>query len=163
MVADTHFGHTNIIKYCNRPFNSVGEMDEVLIERINKYVRPIDYLYHLGDFCFGKRSESVRYYLNKINCKNIVLILGNHDYVKHVKNERFREIHPILIRTINNQPMTLCHYSMRVWHKKHYGAWHLYGHSHGTLDSLDKSMDVGVDTNNFYPYHFDEIKEKLNG
>ena len=53
----------------------------------------------------------------------------------------------------------LCHYAMRVWNRAHHGAWHLYGHSHGKLPEAPTSlsMDVGVDTHDFRPWHFDEI------
>ena len=46
---------------------------------------------------------------------------------------------------------------MRVWARSHYNSIHLYGHSHGRLDGIGKSMDIGVDTNNFYPYSLDDI------
>ena len=64
---------------------------------------------------------------------------------------------------IRNQPIVLCHYAMRVWHHSGRGAWQLYGHSHGKLPSAEgsRSMDVGVDTNDFRPYSFDEIRAKL--
>ena len=51
---------------------------------------------------------------------------------------------------------------MRVWNKSHYGSWELYGHSHGTLEPIGKQLDVGVDTNNFYPYSFEDIKKRLD-
>ena len=49
---------------------------------------------------------------------------------------------------------------MRVWPHHARGAWHLYGHSHGNLpdDPLALSMDVGVDSHDFRPWHFDEIQ-----
>lgn len=53
----------------------------------------------------------------------------------------------------------LCHYAFEVWNKKHYGSWHLHGHSHGALKFRDiKRLDVGVDTNNYMPYSMDEIQ-----
>jgi calcineurin-like phosphoesterase family protein len=52
---------------------------------------------------------------------------------------------------------------MRVWNHSSHGAWHLYGHSHGRLPSLNASlsMDVGVDTHDFRPWHFDEIRDRM--
>lgn len=55
----------------------------------------------------------------------------------------------------------LSHYAMRVWNKSHHQSIHLYGHSHGTLPGFGRSMDVGVDTNNLYPYHLDEIIDRM--
>ena len=81
-TADSHFGHANILKYCKRPFKNVLEMDKVIIDNINKVVQPGDTLYHLGDFAFARgryEISQIREYRNRINCKNIILILGNHD------------------------------------------------------------------------------------
>jgi len=59
---------------------------------------------------------------------------------------------------------TIClhHYSQRRWAKSHYGSWHLFGHSHGGLESFGYSFDVGVDTHNFYPWSFLEVKERMS-
>jgi calcineurin-like phosphoesterase family protein len=51
---------------------------------------------------------------------------------------------------------------MRTWEKSHYNSWHLFGHSHGKLPSFGKSFDIGVDTNDFYPYSFDEVKKIMD-
>ena len=77
-TADTHLGHTNIIKYCNRPFKSTSEMDATIINNINEVVKSDDILYHLGDFSLGNPGYIINY-LERINCKKIRLILGNHD------------------------------------------------------------------------------------
>jgi len=62
------------------------------------------------------------------------------------------------------QQIILCHYAMRVWDKSHWGIWHLYGHSHGSLpdDPRSLSYDVGVDKNNFTPLLFEEVKEIMS-
>jgi len=155
-TADTHFGHANIIKYCERPFSSLEEMDETLIENWNNAVKPNDTIYHLGDFSLAGK-EAARVYFLRLN-GNIFIVPGGHDR-KWLKGERYfsRSGHPItmlpplytftvsLPDTKHPQPIVLCHYSMRVWDRAHYGSWHLYGHSHGNLPSLKNSLDVGVD------------------
>lgn len=76
-TSDTHFGHANIIRLCNRPFQNVEEMNEVLIENWNKVVSKDDTVFHLGDFAFGGSSvwNSIIPRLNG----HINLIIGNHD------------------------------------------------------------------------------------
>jgi calcineurin-like phosphoesterase family protein len=82
VISDTHFAHTNIIKYCNRPFSSADEMDQFMIDAWNKIVRPEDTVYHLGDLAFGKGSlEKLESYLPLLSGK-IILIRGNHDRQK---------------------------------------------------------------------------------
>jgi calcineurin-like phosphoesterase family protein len=58
------------------------------------------------------------------------------------------------------QRIVLCHYAMRVWHHSSRGVWHFYGHSHGKLpdDPTSLSIDVGVDSHDFRPWHFHEIR-----
>lgn len=80
ITSDTHFSHENIIKYCNRPFSTVEEMNEEMIRRWNETVRKDDIVWHLGDFCFGKK-ENIAKILPRLNGR-INLILGNHDHHK---------------------------------------------------------------------------------
>ena len=82
-TSDTHFGHERIIQFCKRPFTSVQEMDEKLIENWNKVVGPNDYVFHLGDFCF-KGSQYWDRILNQLNGHKF-LIIGNHD-LKNLKD-----------------------------------------------------------------------------
>lgn len=158
-TADTHFGHANIIKYSNRPFKTVDEMNNVLIENINQVVKDNDILYHLGDWSFDTGEE----YRHKVKCKNIILILGNHD--KRLKKSLFKEVHPHRIEiVVNEQSIVLDHYAMKVWNKSHHGAWHLYGHSHGSLpdDPNSLSFDVGVDCWNYWPISIDGVAEQMS-
>lgn len=74
VTSDTHYGHANIIKYCNRPFSSVEEMNEVMIERHNAVVREKDIIYHLGDVYMSMKGK----FLEKLTGRKR-LILGNHD------------------------------------------------------------------------------------
>jgi calcineurin-like phosphoesterase family protein len=77
-TSDTHFNHTNIIRYCQRPFNDVAEMNETLIGNWNQTVGNEDIVFHLGDFCIGSAAEWSQI-LDRLNGK-IYLILGKHDY-----------------------------------------------------------------------------------
>lgn len=158
-TSDTHFHHKNIVRGCStwepetgpqrtRPFNTLEEHDEKLIANINAVVKQRDILYHLGDWSFGG-IEQIYNFWKKLECKNIHLILGNHDH--HIQNNRhlpnvdednhahvlakelFISVDQYLRKPIGGQDMFLCHYAMRTWDKAHKGNWHLYGHSHGTL------------------------------
>jgi calcineurin-like phosphoesterase family protein len=148
-TADTHLGHDNIIRYCNRPFASVDEMDETIIKNWNSVVSKTDTVYHLGDFSF----KNPLIYLRRLN-GNIILIEGNHD-----KGDLtgFSSVHKMKTIVIEKTTIVLCHFAMRVWEKSHFNSWHCYGHSHGELASLGKSYDVGVDNNSFMPISFDEL------
>lgn len=76
-TADTHFGHSNIIKYCNRPFKNIGEMDYRLVQLWNERVKPEDTIFHIGDFCF-KEEKNAQYYIDQLHGK-IIFLRGNHD------------------------------------------------------------------------------------
>ena len=161
-TADWHLFHANIIKYCNRPFKNTAEMNAVILERLNEKVRENDWLYFLGDMAFSQ-SSYLEYWLDKVKCKNICFIKGNHDRAAAQIKHRFYWYKDMNEINVDGQSITLCHYAMRVWNRSHHGAWHLYGHSHGTLpdDPNALSIDVGVDTNNFYPYSMDDIAARM--
>ena len=161
-TSDSHFGHTNIAgpKISNwssgyRDFNSVHEMNMALVDGINKYVKEDDILYHLGDWSFGG-VHNILQFRNYIVCKNVHLILGNHDQHivdKEIKYhdtsfnpiELFSSVQDVLTLDIGKTKLFLSHYSHRVWLGSHKGVIHLYGHSHGSIPDYGKSMDVGVD------------------
>jgi calcineurin-like phosphoesterase family protein len=157
-TADFHLGHANIIRYCDRPFQTVSEMDDEILARLNACAVETDTVYFLGDFCRGTGREALAY-RRRIRCKNIFFVEGNHDAgAKKICTEFgwWKQLAEVKVR---EQLIVLCHYAMRVWHHSFRGSWHLYGHSHARLpdDPLALSMDVGVDTHDFRPWHFEEI------
>lgn len=162
-ISDTHFGHKNIIEHCNRPFSSVEEMDRAIIDNINSLVRPNDTLYHLGDFAF-RNVRDVSHYRQQINCKNIHLILGNHDYLTLSDRKQFSTVSDLKEIRYAKQVIIMCHYAMRIWNKSHYGSILLFGHSHGMLGKglqtgWGKTFDVGVDCWDFKPINIDQVLE----
>ncbi len=161
-TADWHLFHANIIKYCNRPFSNVEEMNTIILDRLNEKVSPNDNLYFLGDMAFCPEYKLLDW-LDKVKCRNIFALKGNHDRTASSIRDRFVWYKDMAEIKVNEQRIVLCHYAMKVWNKSHHGAWHLYGHSHGTLpdDKNSLSIDVGVDTNNFYPYSLDDIAERM--
>lgn len=166
-TSDTHFGHHNIIKYTGRPFTSVYEMDEALIKNWNSVVGKNDTVYHIGDFSFRgpAATDSI---ISRLH-GNIFLVPGNHDrnFYKHGKIRVLPELSEVYINDSDahrgQQRIVLCHYALRVWNKRHHGAWHLYGHSHGSLldDPASRSFDVGVDCWNYTPVSYTQVKEKM--
>jgi len=156
-TADTHFNHKNIIKYCNRPFETLEEMNNKIIDNWNILIQPRDTVYHLGDFGFGN-LENI---LNRLQGQKI-LITGSHDTKIHQYKKYFSNQTPLLEIKANGQTITLCHYAMRVWPKSHYNSWHLFGHSHSELEPQGKSYDVGVDNNDFKPISLEQITKIMN-
>jgi calcineurin-like phosphoesterase family protein len=156
-TSDTHFGHRNIIKYCDRPFSSVEEMDETLIQNWNSVVGPRDTIYHLGDFAMGREDPKV--YFNRLN-GNKFLLAGSHDTDKvfQLKWGWVKDVYYLRWQRIR---IWMAHHAHRVWPKSHHGVWHLFGHSHGALPPLGLSFDIGMEGHNFTPWAVEEIEEKM--
>lgn len=164
-ISDTHFGHNNIIKYSNRPFKDVDEMNELMIKDWSTVVDPEDNVYHLGDFAFMK-PQPTRQLISRLPGKKH-LILGNHDrwiienWNSLLRDDGFASIQYYRELKIAGKMIVLFHYGQRVWNKSHRGSIHLYGHSHGSLPPHGLSVDVGVDckeiTHEYRPIHLDEI------
>jgi len=154
-TGDEHFGHQNIIKYCNRPFSSVQVMDAVIIANHNAVVSSGDVVVHVGDFTL-KRGGKAQECMARLNGQHIFL-RGSHDYWLPEDAPQIIEIE------IGGQLVVACHYAMRVWPKSHYNSWQVYGHSHGRLPPIGKQWDVGVDANGFRPLPFDELAAIMSG
>ena len=171
-TSDTHFGHSNIIKYCQRPFNSAEHMDEVLISNWNEVVSPQDIVFHLGDFCFGSDKEWIKI-LQRLNGTKY-LILGNHDLKKIANSNQikdyFADINMQMRVVVDKQKMLLNHYPFLCFEGGYQNVWQLFGHVHSSKHStgLDKERlvhlfptqyDVGVDNNNYRPVSFSQVSQ----
>ena len=171
-TSDTHFGHSNIIKYCQRPFNSAEHMDEVLINNWNEVVSPQDIVFHLGDFCFGSDKEWIKI-LQRLNGTKY-LILGNHDLKKIANSNQikdyFADINMQMRVVVDKQKMLLNHYPFLCFEGGYQNVWQLFGHVHSSKHStgLDKERlvhlfptqyDVGVDNNNYRPVSFAQVSQ----
>lgn len=163
-TSDTHYYHTNVIEYCNRPFKTVEEMNETLINNYNSVVGEKDTVYHLGDFAFANRAKAEEI-LNRLNGKKI-LILGNHDFDPRYNGEKFykeifHEVYYYHELKYNGTRFCLFHFPIESWNKRHRGSIHLHGHTHSTYDKRNEQVpnrfDVGVDTWDFKPVSIEEI------
>ena len=160
-IADTHYGHGNIIKFCNRPFLNVKEMNEALIKNWNSIVSENDEVYHLGDVAM-KNPLIAKQFLESVNGK-IYLIKGNHEQsvLKKESNiKRFEWVKDYYELDLSfKQKMVMFHYPIASWNKCHHGAMMLHGHCHNSYNGNGKIMDVGVDNPivNFAPINIDTI------
>lgn len=178
-TSDTHYNHSNFCsstsqwsdKSKTRVFESLQDMNDTIVKNINDLVCKNDYLFHLGDFSFGG-IEYISEFRKRINCKNVHLILGNHDlhisnnddnvqrYFSTVKDYLYLKIN----RQVNNQTIkerfVLFHYPIASWNGLHRGVIHLHGHTHLPKEiriSKGKSMDVGIDGNDYFPILMEEV------
>lgn len=165
-MSDTHFGSAKVIDKCQRPFSSSKEMDEVLLDRINSRVGKRDVLYHLGDFSNAPVDEAVKT-RDRIRCKNVFLVAGNHDEHTRVKRRfrrRFLKVKDFLEVKFGDQMVVMCHYPHRVWHHWDKRSMHLHGHCHGYIPDTAMHhlcLDVGVDCHGFSPLSYAEVLGKL--
>lgn len=178
-TSDLHFRHGNIIKYCKRPFETVQDQTEKLIENWNKTVPDTATVFILGDFAFATKNQW-RGFLNKMTGKKY-LILGNHDRHEDIPTEMFEDVVDlakvsIKIKDHEWKTFILSHRPILCWEGSNDGSIMLYGHVHTctnpevdeTIDSElvklmpKNSWDVGVDNNNYTPVSVHEVLEKIN-
>jgi calcineurin-like phosphoesterase family protein len=181
-TSDTHYNHKNICRGVSewdgsrgtRDFETLYKMNAVLVDSINQIVREDDILIHLGDWSFGG-IESIADFRNQLVCKNIHLVLGNHDH--HIANNKddvqdlFSSVHQYCYLTIVEQAISkglpaqkhrfiLSHFPIASWQDMGQGVMHLHGHVHlpkGQRVGPGKMMDVGVDGNDLNPIPLNEV------
>lgn len=180
VTSDTHFFHTNIIKYCDRPWDSVDSMNAGLVENWNNVVGKDDTVYHLGDIAMGgkKRADELYEILNSLN-GNIRVVKGNHDdYVLNTKCvERFdwvKDYYELKYHSSfhGKKKIIMSHYPFYTWNaagrvnkKGEPTTIALHGHCHGGIDKKNLNttrMDVGVDSNGYTPIWIENIVEIMN-
>lgn len=177
-TSDLHFGHKNIIKFCNRPWNSVEEMDEALIENWNSVVKENDIVFDLGDFAFAT-NRRWKELIQRLNGRHY-LILGNHDVLRYPGDktmELFERVEQQMIVCIDNRYVYLNHFPYLCyggsWKSLEQAVWQLYGHVHSgpncsgidadrLVNTFPYQYDVGVDNNNYTPVNWNQIKEIIN-
>lgn len=170
-TSDEHHGHENArIGWGNeqkaRPFSSLEEMTEGLIDNHNSVVKAGDKVYHVGDMfwrTFG--VENAISVMSRLNGDHFY-VLGNHEelmehptwlraqfvWIKERAKIRPRKDYPSIV---------LDHYAGRVWDGSHKGNYQLYGHSHGNISEYGLSFDVGVDANDFFPVSLDTVIQRM--
>ena len=182
ITSDTHYHHKNICRGVTnwrtqdgkipmdqtRNFQDLDEMDSVIINNINQKVGPNDTLIHLGDVAFGG-FEKIGEFLDRLVCKNVHLVLGNHDQhiTKNRENirDRFLSVSNYLEVSINDVNFVLCHYPYASWNKLGKGSIHLHGHIHFSAKDKwgkGKRLDVGMDGNGYFPYKITEIVHMMD-
>ncbi len=165
-TADTHFDHANIIRFCNRPFVTVKEMNEALITNWNRKVHSNDTVFILGDMFF--RTTAPAPILQRLKGKKR-LIIGNHDsqWMKKVDLDRYFDSVDHYIETSDGQhTLTMCHFPQVSWnHQKR--SFMIHGHIHENTDmdywplilARENLLNAGCDINNFEPVTFEELVE----
>lgn len=175
-TSDTHFNHKNIIRYCNRPWNSgkdangqlivsddnVNEMNEAIISSWNKVVPPNALVWHLGDFALGDRSK-IPEIVARLNGR-INLVLGNHDHkdVKRFLNAGFNRVydHPVLINKfviLTHEPLEFLNVNCPFFQ--------IFGHVHDSEHYQTWSKTgacVCVERHDYAPVPWTKIYDKYN-
>ncbi len=172
--SDQHFYHKNVITYCNRPYASLEEMHQALIDNWNKVVQPTDTIFILGDFCFGG-VDKWKGILSQLQGEKH-LVKGNHD-MKQAKPERAEEFgfkwigKDAVIKDDELGDILLSHYPYHGDHTEgdryldrrptDKGGWLLHGHVHCAWKMLGRQINIGVDQWNFTPVSLEEVREYI--
>lgn len=168
-TSDSHFGHKNIIKFCNRPFQNVIEMNSEMVNAWNSIVKPDDIVYHLGDLIFSMTRKWEIKLLKSLNGQ-IIVLKGNHDRVKQldyfINNGLIQEwyYNKQISYEYNNSI-----YDFSLNHYPHYPLKNdnmicLHGHIHGYFEHRKMThlrhprvLDVGVDSVGYIPISIEKV------
>lgn len=163
-TSDTHYGHKNVIRYCNRPFASVEEMTRGLIDRYNAVIGPEDTVFWVGD-CFFCSMSKAREILSALNGVKL-LVRGNHDKsAATMAAIGFSLVMDQCVLDFSGQAVRVCHYPygdtrypdrapMNLKHEKL-----IHGHTHSVKRVNGKMIHVGVDAWDYRPAVWDEVAE----
>lgn len=170
-TADTHFGHANILELCNRPFETVEEMNETMIKNWNAKVKGSDNVFIVGDMFYRCDPAEAEVILQRLHGKKN-LIIGNHDssWMNKVELEKyFADVSDMKITSDGKHAITLCHYPL-LNYKHQRKAYMIHGHLHAEtsedffplLCKRERVLNAGVDINGYAPVAFDELLANNN-
>lgn len=158
LISDCHFDHKNILAYEDRPFRDLNHMKESLIYNWNIEVKKRDYIYVLGDFCFGNKAL-VKSIVSRLNGR-IHLIQGSHDgshsyeWWKECGIEFFSK-YPIVYEDkyiLSHEPIN----------ENLIGQFYnIHGHIHSNNHPNKRYFNVSVEAINYRPINFEEVKKVL--
>jgi len=153
LIGDTHFDHANIIRYCDRPFRNVQEMNETIVRNWNETVKDRDTVYFLGDWTFGRGHKPAKYWVRKLK-GHIISIRGAHDWrEKGIRFEDFK------VLPYHEYSFLLIHDPDQAgdWH-----SWIIHGHKHNNnmskypfINGERKTINVSVELTNYRPISLD--------
>lgn len=165
VISDTHFGHSNIIKYCNRPFKDTDEMDQTLIDNWNKVVKDGDIVYHLGDVFFGKHEQKYGHLLKNVLKGSKRLVVGNHDDLKSkYLMESFQKV--MLWRNFSEFGLLFTHVPVHESslyrgstgnEKDPPRLTNVHGHIHEKDSPSKNHINVSVEKINYTPIHIEDL------
>jgi len=184
-TSDLHFGHENIIDYCNRPFPDVEAMNQGLVDRWNSVVGDWDNVWVLGDVVWGSVSSAAPW-LEQLNGSKY-LVPGNHDTVwaghkKPAKHEwgkfGWRVLDGTCLTSYKTSTLMLCHFPYHDpehpdefdvkydrFKPRPHGLWLLHGHVHTAwkVKPEQRMINVGTDVWDWTPVNIDHLIEITKG
>jgi len=147
VIGCTHFGHQNIIRHAERPFDDVATMDAQMVARWNQTVAPDDTVVHLGDFFWNKTARDV--ILPKLNGRKF-LLQGNHD------PDGFGQLYAEA--RWKNTNIVLFHYPIDDWNKRFHGSIHIHAHTHSSkIVSAPGRYNVSAEAAGYTPIALENI------
>lgn len=162
VASDFHLFHTNIIKYCDRPFADADEMNRTLVDNWNDTVSDDDVIFFLGDFIFGRNSKNAaREVWAGLNGKKKYFLMGNHDHrIKNFCEDVVAEnSHQTVEVSYRGLTFTLSHRPVSQFSTN----FHIHGHSHGNNEGFFRRhvFDASVDNTDFKPIHVDDVLRRI--
>lgn len=171
-TSDWHCGHTNILRFDERPFPNLRDMHEALVMNWNDVVKPEDVVFYMGDLHLGKPELGLSI-MSRL-CGEIHFIMGNHDEFKEIKKiPNIASINDIVDLRVLNSPygkdvhFELCHYPMYSWNRKPHGSYHIHAHSHHglSLDEIHQNnriVDAGCNGWGYTPISYHQVIKDLS-
>lgn len=182
-TSDLHFGHRNVIRFCDRPYEDEKDMGRSLIFNWNSVVGENDIVFVLGDTFWFNDSKSIKKVTNELNGE-IYVLPGNHDEFEHWDKVDASKVHlcqDVCVMWLDSEDnrwgkklyeIWMSHYPMMTWPHRENGAMQLFGHIHSKegrtgvdqdLPLYNNQLDVGCDYWNYYPVSFEEVLKKIEG